>query len=147
MDEGTYTIGFSGSIEGMTEQQMSSVIELFSNIVRVSRQLGVRIEVHHGDAVGCDAQMHELARAMDVPIVIHPPVDDRLRAFCTGAETVLPEKPYLVRDGDIAQSDILIACPRQMEEVVRSGTWATIRYSRKNGKRRIIVFPDGSKGS
>jgi outer membrane protein insertion porin family len=38
--------------------------------------------------------------------------------------------------------DVLIACPKGPEEQ-RSGTWATVRYARKQKKRIVIIWPDG----
>ena len=34
----------------------------------------------------------------DVPVVIYPPEEDRLRAFCSGAIRVEPPRPFLVRN-------------------------------------------------
>ena len=41
-------------------------------------------------------------------------------------------------------ADLVIAAPREYEEVLRSGTWATVRYTRHSFKRLIIVRPDGT---
>ena len=40
-------------------------------------------------------------------------------------------------------SDILIATPKEKEEQLRSGTWATIRYAKKTKKIVFLVYPDG----
>ncbi len=66
-----------------------------------------------------------------------------MRNFSKGDETRKP-KPYLKRNHDIVdESDILIGFPSSEEERLRSGTWATVRYARKTGKRIYIIFPDG----
>jgi hypothetical protein len=55
--------------------------------------------------------------------------------------------PPLERDRYIAgcmpgfRTDLLIATPAQDVEILRSGTWATVRYARKCGIPRIILLP------
>ena len=40
---------------------------------------------------------------------------------------------------------VLIAAPAEQEgERLRSGTWATVRYARRLGRRVVLVCPDGS---
>lgn len=39
---------------------------------------------------------------------------------------------------------LVVAAPGKMIEELRSGTWATIRYTRKLKKHLIICWPDGS---
>lgn len=101
-------------------------------------------EVHHGDCIGADAQCHEMALRV---AVIHPPSDPKKRAFCTPCTPgqMREPKPYLERNRDIVdESELLIACPRQQREVIRSGTWATVRYARSQGKRVWTLYPDGT---
>jgi len=74
-------------------------------------------------------------------IVIHPPKNPKQRAFCKGHET-REEKEYLVRDHDIVdECDLLIVVPKTRKEELRSGTWATVRYARKQGKQYSTIFP------
>jgi hypothetical protein len=64
-----------------------------------------------------------------------------LRAFCKG-DTVYPEKEYIERNHNIVDNtDMLIAFPSTKTEILKSGTWATIRYARKKGKKIIIIDP------
>lgn len=53
----------------------------------------------------------------------------------------MPEKPYLKRNDDIIKnSQILIACPiDKTKEILRSGTWSTIRKARKLDKNVLIL--------
>jgi hypothetical protein len=44
----------------------------------------------------------------------------------------------------VARCDLLLATPETQQEVLRSGTWATIRAARRNSKSHTIVFPDGA---
>ena len=105
-------------------------------------------EARHGDCIGADAEFHQMALNDAVRrIVIHPPDNDKFRAFCEGGTfgptkvVILPPKPYLVRDhGMVDAVDVVLATPATKVEVLRSGTWATVRYCRKV-HRELIVFP------
>ena len=140
--------GFTGTRQGMTEKQKTQVEEWlkyakFSNTEFLPWQAYQKstAEFHHGDCVGADEEADAIAHSLHLNVVIHPPVNQRFRAYCSG--TVLPAKGYLDRNHDIVDStDILIAAPKEVEEVVRSGTWATIRYARKVGKQVWIAYPE-----
>lgn len=130
-------IGFTGTREGMTAAQRDSLNDLLEQHQPA--------EVHHGECQGADAQFHEQAFCGTAAnIIIHPPTDDRYRAYCVGSRiTKMPPKPYLERNHDIVNAcDLLIACPKGPEEQ-RSGTWATIRFARKVGRPVTIIWPNG----
>ena len=127
--------GFTGTKEGISQKQRESLESL---IIRCKT-------LHHGDCIGADESAHQIAYLKDLKIVIHPPTDPKHRAFCIGAAIMWEEKPYLMRNHDIVDcSQILIACPKEERgEELRSGTWATVRYARKCGKKIFIVRPSG----
>lgn len=132
-------VGFTGTREGLTTEQEVTVTNLL--VVKAK-------ELHHGDCVGADAEAHAIALQQGIAITIHPPDKPGARSFCFGTnfDKYLPEKPFLDRNHDIVDAtDVLIACPKQAEEISRSGTWATVRYARKKGKQIIIVYPSGRK--
>ena len=53
-------------------------------------------------------------------------------------------KDYLERNHDIVdETDMLIATPGEEQEVQRSGTWATIRYARKQKRTILTIYPSG----
>ena len=153
----THIVGFTGTQSGMTKQQAASCRGLLN-------YGGVRV-IHHGDCIGADAEFHHLfiklrntgdtylrdgkvVHGWDGEIVIHPPNHAGKRAFCTAPKTFklteLPSKPYLERNEDIvAESDWLIACPKESEETLRSGTWATIRDARNLKVNYWLVLPSG----
>ena len=130
-------VGFTGTRQGMTGFQREVVRKV----------LLTAMEAHHGDCQGADAEFHELATAGGIETVIHPPEDDKLRAWCRG-DMVLLAKPYLERNKDIVDLvDVLVACPKEAKEprIKRgSGTWQCIGYARRVGRRTLIVWPDGT---
>ena len=128
-------IGFTGTQRGMTPAQQYEVAHL----------LTAEDELHHGDCVGADEQVHGLALILSIPIIRHLPWDEKKRAFCKGGKEVEP-KPYLKRNRDIVDAtDVLVAAPSG-PEVLRSGTWSTVRYALKQKKPVFVVMPDGSAG-
>jgi hypothetical protein len=153
-------VGFTGTREGLTDRQ-DATLDMLAN----AGEFGG--ENHHGDCVGADEEFDYFARRYSGSVVIHPPTDDRLRAFCHLKEygwddlesvKVLEEKPYLERNRDIADAcELLIAIPKQQRlsgfgddmsdthlALAPGGTWYTIRYALKRGKPVMIIWPDGS---
>lgn len=135
------TIGFSGTREGMTDRQKRAFhLYLFD----WNRNWGVS-EFHSGDCVGADKEAHDIAKAMGIRTVGHPPINPKLRAYCDFDETREP-KEYLPRNLDIIrESDLVIATPKETEPQERgSGTWHVIRNAPKLNTSIVIIWPDGS---
>lgn len=131
-------IGFTGTRKGMTDAQKHCVYHLIHEI----RPDFAR----HGDCTGADADFHQLVREHSpvVQIIGYPPINPKNRAWCD-FDTLMPEGEYHDRDKKIVHdSQLLIACPDGTSEVLRSGTWTTIRYARKIERAVKIVWPDGS---
>lgn len=153
-----FRIGFTGTRLGMTADQLA---ELRRRLSREHTTWTMFSEFHHGDCVGADEEAHDMMRVLlsrnwplRVELVIHPPKDERWRAHCAGAMTdvrerglvrVLESKGYLERDRDIVDAtDLLIACPKGMDERGHGGTWYTIRYARALVRPILIIWGDGS---
>lgn len=127
-------VGFTGTRHGMTIHQK----------LTVGRLIEIFDWIHHGDCLGADAQLHDIARLSGKKVSVHPPTGIMLRANCIGDENHEP-KGYLVRDRDIvASTSELIAVPHGLAEEARSGTWTTARYASQQGKMVTLVLPDGS---
>lgn len=103
-------------------------------------------EFHHGDCVGADAEASDAIRQLmpECKHFVHPSNLGKWRAF-KEADFVYTQRGPLLRNQDIVElSDFMIACPKGYKEQKQgSGTWFTIRYARKAGKRTNIIFPDG----
>lgn len=129
-------VGFTGTQAGMSPSQKLYVGDLLSK--------DYIAELHHGDCIGADENAHTIALTFHIPIIIHPPLNPQKRAHCTGAKYILAPRPYLERNHDIVDaSDIVIGTPKEYNEVLRSGTWATLRYARKLGRKLFVVWHDG----
>lgn len=128
--------GFTGTHHGCTPAQLE-------NLNRVLQRVDV---LHHGDCIGADNAAHWIAKHMyGKYTVCHPPIKSKTRAFTFPNDETRPQYDYITRDHHIVnESEFLIGCSRGMEEIVRSGTWTTIRYARKKNRPILILFPDGS---
>ena len=129
-------VGFTGTRTGLSVVQ---IVELSKFLDHPSYT-----EFHHGDCIGADEMAHDIAKHALLRIVIHPPENDRLRAFCKVSEHghIHIPRDYLERNHKIVDdTELLVACPAQMREEKRSGTWATVRYARSQGKKVIILWP------
>lgn len=111
----------------------------------------------YGLCVGSDDQTSEVATWFGYRLIAHPASDvspDLIATPFHGA-TVLQAKPALERNRDIVDaSGVLVAAPREQLDgewhkrkpmgVLRSGTWATVRYAVEAGKPVWFAWPDGT---
>lgn len=133
-------VGFTGTRAGMTDLQKAVTIGLLSkNHVEIA---------HHGGCVGADIDFDYICyhnRPRNIITVVHPSNLKNQQGKWFFTPYVKSEKPPLERNRDIVdESDFLIATPRESQEVLRSGTWATIRYARRQKKHAYIVYPSGT---
>lgn len=109
---------------------------------------GFDLSLRHGDCVGVDEAWHEDAMRRGIKTDVHPPLDETYRAFTYGPRnlvTIHEPKPYLERNVDVVDaSHVLVATSKTDREVIRSGTWWTVRYARHIGVPRLIIWPKGS---
>lgn len=134
-------IGFTGTRKGLSKVQRQILDRELLSIMHLCPKGWY---FHHGDCIGADAQAHEIAHECSAKIILHPPLNNKARAFCEPYMNMLPAKHYLVRNCDIVNvSNKIIACP-EGPEILRSGTWSTIRYAKKQNKRLTIITSDGN---
>jgi len=137
-------LGFTGTREGMADEQRRAFIAW-------AKTAGAT-EIHHGCCLGADADAVDVfLSAADLGftrplIVAHQPAKKAMLSdeSLWSSDVMKPPLDYLVRNRNIVDAcDVLLACPKGPEEQ-RSGTWSTVRYARKCGKRVVIFWPDGS---
>ena len=123
----------------MTTEQRIRVIQLLDELLE-----GDDNEFHMGDCVGADTQFHSIVWGRGKRIG-HPPDIDKKRAFLRYDIEHEP-LPYMSRNMNIVKWGVngLIATPYEDEEVVRSGTWSTVRRARLLSRFIYLVFRDGS---
>lgn len=100
-------------------------------------------EAHHGDCIGADTQFHEIMCEMAVHVFVHPCTLEKYRSFNTGGTISRPLNPTYRNKKMVDLCDLVVAFP-EGPEVVRSGTWSTIRYASKRNKSCVIFWRDGS---
>lgn len=137
-------VSFTGTRLGMTPSQSETVAEALSD-------LGAT-ELHHGACVGADEQAGAIAAALGIKVLIYPafPLGHRGRGATDGprgriaVEHFEREKCYpapLERNRWIVDAgEALVAAPIGAE-ILRSGTWSTVRYARKLGRPLVVIYP------
>ena len=138
----TLKLGFTGTQKGMNREQKRALVK---HLLRWSKKYD-GLEIHHGDCVGADAEFHELCKEYwphSLQVILHPPLNESKRAFCESEGQIeLPAKDYIARNHDIVDAvDGMLAGPKEEREQLRSGTWATVRYSRKTETPLIMLTP------
>lgn len=131
-------IGFTGTRSGMSLPQKKTFKKLIENLNFE--------QFSHGDCVGADDDSAEIVfslKGKDV-IKIHPPINDKFRAFNKNFKGYAEPKDYLDRNRDIVdECDILIACPLENVWGYKGGTWYTVNYAKKNNKTVVVIWNTG----
>lgn len=125
--------------KGLTPPQL----EAADNILTVLKVT----TVVHGAAHGGDTDLHKLAHEKGLMCSIYPAseVPSNLNNLDVEGDVVFPPKPPLDRNKlMVDNSNVLVAFPAGTTEELRSGTWAAIRYARKQHKTVYIVWPFGA---
>lgn len=139
-DWGQAVLGFTGSREGPTEEQKATWEKMTIWLSGIG--------MHNGCAVGSDRYVLENLPAVSSCSLWPANLDGSTWAkdFAKRhlATEILPILSPLDRNKYIvSHSHGLIAFPSTDTEVLRSGTWATIRYARKTKKPVLYVLPSG----
>jgi predicted Rossmann fold nucleotide-binding protein DprA/Smf involved in DNA uptake len=125
----------------MREEQRVAVKRLLAQL-RVSGD----DEFHYGACIGADSQAVLDAIDAGYTILAYPAnnVPQAKQGLIPQQAILFKPRAALTRNKRIVDnSDILIVAPQRVSEQLRSGTWATVRYARKQGKPIIYVWPSG----
>lgn len=141
-------LGFTGTRENVTDAQVALFVQLVT--------AAFPTELHNGCCVGADDFATLKITSMNMErilegksqckIIGHPPTKSNFlsKRSLGYYDELRPELPYLVRNRNIVdETEALIAMPNDVE-VLRSGTWSTVRYARKLKRPIFIIYPDGT---
>lgn len=143
--DGLVSVGFTGTAAGMTGPQAIAVALALAWLRADAR------EFHHGICIGADTTAANLAKDLGYECHGWPgrPEGDPGRS-ATAPVDVLHDliggerrDRELVRNRELAARHVLLAAPRQPRMVLRSGTWATIRYAHRMLRPVLLALPDG----
>lgn len=146
--QGGLKVGFTGTQDGLTRLQTKRLFDILSGVSTLPGIIQPRLVGIHGDCIGADETFSEICQQLNgFTLVVRPGCDRHgqspKRAY-TEAAYVYPVERYMIRNRKIVDiCDHMLGCPRTIEEEIRSGTWATIRYARNVGKRMTVITPDG----
>ncbi len=130
-------VGFTGTRDALADAQMIALVDW------------IAANPMHGACLGADATAALQVKAKygrQVQVIAHPghlPHLTSQPAIAVSQVTYSPENTLRRNRRIVDVCDLLLACPKGPEEQ-RSGTWSTIRYARKVGRRVTIIWPDGS---
>lgn len=133
-------IGITGTRKGLNQKQRIEIEEFLSQIPDRSTS-----ELHHGDCVGVDVEVAEIARKLGFITVSHPPLNSKMQAHHKSDHIRAPAE-YLERNREIVDEvELMLAAP--LEETIKatSGTWYTMNYSIHKKKPIVIFFPFSEK--
>lgn len=138
-------VSFTGTSIGMTGLQKAEVRKwLIDNEPAV---------LSHGGCIGADDEVDSICDELGIIRVIRPGPEgpkslskEHFEKRTLGptlvihprSQSYLDRNKLIVRDGEI-----LLATPKEEQEVLRSGTWATIRYAKKLKRTIKYFWPKG----
>jgi len=140
MPKRVYRLGVTATRHGLSDSQRDHAERTFVDLLTEWDE----IEFHHGRCVGGDEETLLIAKSFGsrVRTVAHPAIIHPNMISQVTSDVELPAKPPLKRNVDIVDVvRMLLAYPHQEHEVIRSGTWSTIRYARKTMRLHTVVPP------
>ncbi len=132
-------IGFTATRQGITAFQREHVRKLL--------EFHEPAHVVHGGAIGGDDACDLEAASSGILRIIYPsniksqsqwPSEFKKRGVCIFHE---PHEPLKRNKFIIDSCNLLIACPAQPYEVLRSGTWMTVRHAAKINLPTVLIYP------
>lgn len=130
-------IGITGTRYSITEYQYNNVKTNLEYLINQHPDS----EFHHGDCVGADEKIAELAQSLGYKTIAYPSVGEELRAFHP-SDLILEPDTNFARNRAIVQAvDLLFVVPFQMCHQNRGGTWYTHDYAEKIGRTKLMFYP------
>lgn len=138
-------IGFAGAQYPMsTRARITLHVNLFDEYEK--HHSTSPICLHHGDCINSDFEASKIGKALGYLVHAHPSFIEKKRGFSEFNDVIHAPKQPLERNEDIARiCQTLYATPHTYNEIIRSGTWTTIRRARALNREICIIFPDGSE--
>lgn len=147
-------LAFTGTRKGMTESQQKALHQAIIESGLTYENAHAHTAVH-GACKGADIEFNQICLSLGIRQFEFFPSNDRSTnsvEAClqqhrtlryTGVEVTLHlEQKPLDRNWEIVRgADILFAAPKEDYEVLRSGTWSTVRIARKLGVPYKIIEP------
>ena len=134
------SIAFTGPVDPPREAHVT----VYNAILTYGGGVG---EFHYGGAFGVDTWCASVATALypEAAHILHVPLgcrwNERLERLYEFDEVIYVEGGYMKRNDSLVEAaGRLLAFPKTANEVLRSGTWATIRRARKAGVP-VLMFP------
>lgn len=130
------SLGVVGTYDGLTQEQRNWInYFLLNTLVRV---------LHHGDEIGACDEAAKLFASTGTYIIAHPGNALTVKANCNANDLVLPWKESQVRIRHIVNmSEMLLAFPETEIDAVRSTTWTTVRYAKRQSVPFRVITPLG----
>lgn len=133
-----WNMAFTGTQNGMTSFQLDGISSLMFSVIKKHKLI-----VRHGLCIGADTQFHNIVKSHNGYVIGHPCTIEAKQSLLE-CDEMMPVKLPLDRNKDmVSESNWVLAAPATQREMVRSGTWATIREARRLKKPLTIIFPDG----
>lgn len=133
-------ICFTGTRQGMSDVQRDRVAIVFQQLRRPNETSYLL----HGACHGADREAHPLVQFREMFPSNREQRDWANKVRQSG--DIVHEINIFPIDRNhqtVDKCNAVVAAPNESNEVLRSGTWATIRYARKMKKPLYIVYPDG----
>lgn len=137
----TLVVGVTGTRSGMNSTQFDEFLQFFKKLVADNDE----VIVCHGDCIGVDAEVAEIAKSFDCKIICFPPEKTDLRAWVTSDEYREPMSYFKRNRAIVDFCDILLVIPYQDSHQTHGGTWYTHDYAVKNKKPIQIFYPKREK--
>lgn len=136
-------IGFTGTQRGLTEFQKQTLTDIVNSLPLV------KCTFNFGMCWGADTEAYHIIKesVRDIKIIGYPGTVTQSTSM--KVDVLNPVEKFLIRNRKIVDnSQLLIVCPKNDKEELRSGTWATYRYARKtNTDCIIIIYPTEAIGT